>query len=53
MYPELDETTSWYEFLSYMECCNSLKINPSIHKFIRYNNYYKSVLEEKSNVKNS
>jgi hypothetical protein len=46
MYHILDPTTPWYELLSYLECCNSLGIKPSLNKFIRYNNYYKSTLQE-------
>lgn len=41
-YSTLDSTTSFYEFNSYIECCNSLGVNPSITKFIRYNQYYKN-----------
>jgi len=41
-YPTLDPTTSFYEFNSYIECCNSLGVNPSVTKFIRYNQYYKN-----------
>ena len=51
MYPELDETTPWYEHLRYCETTRSLGIEYSLHKFIKYHNYYKSVLEEKSNVR--
>lgn len=39
--PPLDPTTTFYEFLSYQECCYSLDVTPSITKFIRYNQYYK------------
>ena len=52
-HPTLDPTTPWYNHLSYCETIRSLGIEYSLHKFIRYNNYYKSVLEEKSNDKNS
>jgi hypothetical protein len=44
-YPTLDSTTSHYEFLSYLECCNSLSVKPSITRFVRYNRYYRSVVE--------
>ena len=40
--PALDPTTPWYEFLSYLECCNSLNVKPSLQKFLRYNQYYKN-----------
>lgn len=43
----LDRTTPWYEWLSYLECCNSLKVRPSLTGFLRYNAYYRSV-----NIKN-
>lgn len=36
----LDETTSWYEFLSYLECCYSLGVTPSVNKFVFYNKYF-------------
>jgi len=41
-FPVLDPTTPWYEFLSYLECCNSLSIRPSLQKFLRYNQYFKT-----------
>lgn len=41
----LDATTPWYEFLSYLECCNSLCIKPNITRFVTYNRYYNSVVE--------
>ena len=49
-YPALDSTTPYYEFLSYLECCNSLSVSPSITRFIRYNRYYKSVLENAQQI---
>ena len=52
-HPTLDPTTPWYNHLSYCETTRSLGIEYSLNKFIRYINYYKSVLEEKSNDKNS
>jgi len=42
----LDVTTPWYEFLSYLECCNSLCIKPSITRFVAYNRYYNSVVKD-------
>lgn len=42
-YPSLDPTTPWYEFLSYQECCWSLNVPVSLHRFMRYNAYLKSV----------
>lgn len=49
-YPALDVTTSFYEFLSYQECCWSLKVEPSITKFTRYNNYYRSISHDKIHI---
>ena len=45
-YPALDPTTPHYEFNSYLECCQSLNIKPSMNRFLAYNRYYKSVIEE-------
>lgn len=42
-YPALDPTTSFYEFTSYLECCNSLGVKPSLTRFMRYNNYLKEI----------
>ena len=43
--PALDSSTPYYEFLSYLECCNSLQIKPSMNRFLAYNRYYKSVVQ--------
>ncbi len=40
--PVLDPSTSHYNFRSYLECCYSLGITPSIAKFVRYNTLYKN-----------
>lgn len=45
-YHVLDPTTPWYEWISYLECCQSLNIKPSMNGFLAYNRYYKSVIEE-------
>jgi len=44
-FPALDPTTSWYEFNSYIECCESLGIKdqPKIGRFLRYRRYLKEV----------
>ena len=42
-YPALDSTTSWYEFISYCCCCESLGVIPSIQRFMVYNRYLKSI----------
>lgn len=39
-YPSLDPTTSHYEFLSYIESCQSLNVKPSITRFVKYNRYF-------------
>jgi hypothetical protein len=39
----LDPTTPWYEFLSYCEVCQSLGVAPSVGRFIRYQNYLKTI----------
>jgi hypothetical protein len=44
--PALDPSTPYYEFLSYIECCNSLQIKPSMNRFLAYNRYYNSILQE-------
>lgn len=41
-YPALDETTSWFEFNSYLECCKSLGITPSLQRFMAYQRYFKT-----------
>ncbi len=47
-YHVLDPTTPWYEWISYLECCKSLNVEPSLNKFIRYNEYYRSVQSTKN-----
>jgi hypothetical protein len=42
-YPALDPTTSHYEFNSYVECCESLGVTPSLQRFMAYQNYLRSV----------
>jgi hypothetical protein len=37
-----------YEFLSYFECCSSLGIRPSVKKFLRYQELWKSHIQEHS-----
>lgn len=44
--PALDPSTPYYEYLSYLECCNSLQIKPSMNRFLAYNRYYKSVVQK-------
>lgn len=44
---DTDSTSPWFEFLSYVRCCESLGVIPSINRFLSYNRYYKSILNEK------
>lgn len=50
--PILDPTNSNYNFLSYLECCQSLNVIPSITKFVKYNEYWKDNFNEEENNKN-
>jgi hypothetical protein len=43
-FPTLDPTTPWYEWHSYLECCASLGMTPSLRRFMAYNAYFKSVI---------
>lgn len=51
MFPTLDPTTPWFEFLSYQECCWSLNRPVRVTSFIRYNQYYAEINEEKTRKK--
>ena len=42
-YPAIDFTTPWGEFVSYIECCKSLDVEPSLRRYFGYRNYLKSV----------
>ena len=42
-YPALDKTTPWFEFNSYIFACESLGVIPSIQRFMRYQQYLKSI----------
>ena len=44
-FPAFDITTSWFEWLSYCEVCESLNVKgqPSIGRFLRYRRYLKEV----------
>lgn len=44
--PILDSTMPNYEFLCYLECCNSLNVKPSITRFVRYNNMWKEMVQK-------
>lgn len=52
IYHVLDPTTPWFEFLSYQECCWSLNRPVRLGSFLRYNQYYAEINEEKNNKKN-
>jgi hypothetical protein len=43
---DTDPTSPWYEFLSYIRCCESLGVKPSLNRFIGYNRYYNSVIKK-------
>lgn len=44
-YHVLDPTTPWYRWICYCEICHQLKIKdqPSLHRFMCYNNYLKEI----------
>jgi hypothetical protein len=42
-YFPLDPTTPWFEWISYLECCKSLEVEPSMTRFLRYHQYLKEV----------
>lgn len=50
-YHVFDYTTPWFEWLSYLECCASLGVEPSMTRFNRYNAYYRSVQNEQNSQK--
>ncbi len=40
---DTDPTAPWYEFISYLRCCESLGVTPSVQRFVAYQRYLKSV----------
>lgn len=48
---DFDKTAPWFEFLSYQFCCESLGVEPTIQKFLRYQNYLKTVRDKNGNKK--
>ena len=38
-YPAIDYSTPWGEFNSYIECCKSLNVEPSLRRYFGYRNY--------------
>jgi hypothetical protein len=45
---DTDPTSAWFEFISYLRCCESLGIAVSMNKFLAYQKYYNSVHDEKN-----
>lgn len=45
---DTDPTSPWFEFISYVRCCESLEISVSLTRFFTYQKYYKSVHNEKN-----
>ena len=48
---DFDTTAPWFEFLSYKFCCESLGVEPTIQKFLRYQNYLKTLRDDNGNKK--
>jgi len=40
---DTDPTSPWFEFLSYVRCCESLGVPIRIQSFVRYRQYLKEV----------
>lgn len=38
--PSLDKTMPNYNFRSYLECCQSLNVTPTVTKYVRYNQFW-------------
>jgi len=47
---DTDPTAPWFEYLSYLRCCDSLGITPSLGRFMRYENYVQQVEAEGKKV---
>lgn len=39
---DTDPTAPWFNFLSYIRCCESLGVTSSVTRYLRYEAYYKS-----------
>ena len=37
---DTDPTAPWYEFISYLRCCESLGVKPSMQRFLYYQQNY-------------
>lgn len=48
---DTDPSAPWYEFLSYIRCCESLEVTPSIRRFMGYQRYYKEVVLNKKHYR--
>jgi hypothetical protein len=48
---DTDPTAPWFEFISYIRCCESLNIEPRVSKFMAYNRYYHSIYDKNGNRK--
>lgn len=48
---DFDKTAPWFEFMSYVLCCESLGVVPRIQKFMAYQRYFNSVINENGNKK--
>lgn len=46
--PVLDPTNPNYNFRSYLECCESLKVRSSVTGFVKYNKYWQNNFGEKT-----
>jgi hypothetical protein len=44
---DTDPTSPWFEFISYVRCCESLGISISLQKFMQYQKYYSGVTNAK------
>jgi hypothetical protein len=40
---DTDKTAPWYEFISYIRCCESLGVPASVQRFFGYRRYLKEV----------
>lgn len=39
---DTDPTAPWFNFLSYIRCCESLGVTSSVNRYLRYEAYYKA-----------
>lgn len=43
---DTDPTAPWFEFVSYVRCCESLGVPVSLQRFMSYQRYYRSVIND-------